>query len=224
MPPVRRPLVRGTHLRAGASALGLALLAACGSKDPGNVPPEKLVNRPLITPGLAGQQIAVLPLTLLLVDEQTAADAPFTERRRALTWGDSLVGRSLQDRAPEVNWVLPAELRKLARRSPGVVVDPDQMGQAILRAPSLKITPDPLRSELRSLTAVAGGRFVLVPAGLNLERTAGGLVKASLWLVMVDARTGLMPFRTLAEGEAGTPSAAVRGALASVLPVEGIGE
>ena len=224
MPSVRRVLVRGSHLRAGAAALGLALLAACGGKNPGDVPPEKLVNRPLITPGLAGQQIAVLPLTLLLVDEQMAAVAPFTDRRRALTWGDSLVGRSLQDRAPEVNWVLPAELRKLARRSPGVVVDPDQMGQAILRAPSLKVTPDPLRSELRSLIAVAGGRFVLVPAGVNLERTPEGLVKASLWLVIVDARTGLIPFRTLAEGEAATPPAAVGVALASVLPVEGLGK
>ena len=86
--------------------------------------------------------------------------APYRDRRAALLWADSLIGDAFTGRAPEVRWVLPAELRKVARRSPGIVGDPDQMGQATLRSPKLREVPDPLRSSLRNLMAVVGGRAV----------------------------------------------------------------
>ena len=42
-----------------------------------------------------------------------------TASRTALLWADSLIGEAFTGLAPEVRWVLPAELRKVARRSPG---------------------------------------------------------------------------------------------------------
>src|SRR3989441_10767368 len=51
------------------------------------------------------------------------------------------------------------------------------MGTAILlRGGKLEVVPDPLRSELRTLAALAGsggGRYVLVPAGLIYRRGPG---------------------------------------------------
>src|SRR5256885_3948888 len=49
---------------------------------------------------------------------------------------------------------------------------PDQMATAVLRVESITQVPDPLRSQLRTLAAVAGsgGRFVVVPAALIYRR------------------------------------------------------
>jgi isocitrate dehydrogenase (NAD+) len=112
---------------------------------------------PVPVEGLAGQQVALVPLTLVATDPAAQPDtvfAPLKDRRATLTWADSLIGEAFVGRAPEVNWVLPPALRKIARRSPGIVDDPDQMGQAMLRATRLREVPDPLRSSLRTLMAV----------------------------------------------------------------------
>ena len=122
-----------------------------------------------------GQNVALMPITLVAPDPALQADtvyAPYRDRRTALMWADSLIGDAFTGRAPEVRWVLPAELRKVARRSPGIVGDPDQMGQAALRSPKLRELPDPLRSSLRNLMAVVGGRVVDGP-GLDRLRPRG---------------------------------------------------
>ena len=74
----------------------------------------------------------------------------YRDRRATLTWADSVIGEAFVSRSPEVKWVLPPALRKVARRSPGIVGDPDQMGQAMLRAPKLRTCPS--RSAPRSGT------------------------------------------------------------------------
>jgi hypothetical protein len=129
---------------------------------------------PLPTAGLAAQQVDVLPITLLVAEEELHWDTLLADHRAALTRADSIVGALLVARAPEVTWVLPAELRRAARRAPGIAPDPDRMGTAILfRGGELDVVPDPLRSELRTLAALAGAggsRYALVPAGLVFRR------------------------------------------------------
>src|SRR5207245_3246302 len=100
------------------------------------------------------------------------------ERRAAPARGDSVIGTLLKTRAPEGTWLLPDELRRAARRAPGIAPDPDQMGTALLLRGGGReeMVRDPLRSELRTLAALVGaggGRFMLVPAGLVLWRTGG---------------------------------------------------
>jgi len=144
----------------------------------------------------------------------------------ALAKSDSVIGTLLTTRAPEVTWLLPDELRRAARRAPGIAPDPDQMGTAILLRGGGReeIVPDPLRYELRTLAALVGaggGRFVLVPAGLVFRRSGGPAdgrtggaaarptarppdrpsATAELTVVMVDVRTGRVGFRTVARGE-----------------------
>jgi hypothetical protein len=173
---------------------------------------------------------------LFAADEGLHWQAQLADRRSALTRADSIIGALLAARAPEVTWVLPSELRRAARRAPGVAPDPDQLGTALLfRARSLKVVPDPLRSELRTLSALAGSgsaRYALLPVGLVFVRPrtqagtqpatqpagAGGAGTAELTVVITDVRTGVIGFRTVARGDGDDPWSALTRAMKSLTP------
>lgn len=205
--------------------IGPCLLVSCAApiqaqRDEPKDPPV----RTLATSALAGQVIAVLPLTLVVAEPALESDsvyARYRDRRAALLRADSLVGEGLRSRGPEVNWVLPPQLRKIARRSAGVVDDPDQMGQAILRSPNLEKVPDPLRSSIRTLVALAGGRMALVPASLGFGPEPDGQIRADLSLVLADSRSGKVLWRSQAFGRGASPDQALNAAMAAVLPLAG---
>lgn len=202
--------------------IGLVALLACRLNAQDGPKPESPVTT-LATAPLAGQTITVLPLTLVVADPALESDtlyAAYRDRRLALLRADSLVGAGFQARGPEVNWVFPPELRKLARRSAGVVDDPDQMGQAILRG-RMERVPDRLRSSIRGLVAVAGGRMAMVPASLGFGPESNGRIRADLTLVLVDSRSGKILWRSLAHGRGATPDQALNAAVAAVLPLSG---
>jgi hypothetical protein len=183
---------------------------------------QKVPALPVPSQGLAGQQVALVPLTLVATDPAFQSDTLFNayrDRRATLTWADSVIGEAFVSRSPEVKWVLPPALRKVARRSPGIVGDPDQMGQAMLRAPKLKDVPEPLRASLRNLMAVVGGRVAMVPAALSFSPDSGR-VRASLSLVAADTRAGKIVWRSTALGTGSTPAAALTAALYGILPLE----
>jgi hypothetical protein len=208
-----------TKRPAGYTA-GLLMLLAASLHAQGTtavLPPV----RPLATAALAGQTVAVLPLTLVVADPTLESDslyARYKNRQAALLRADSLVGEGFLARSPEVNWVLPPQLRKIARRAAGVVEDPDQMGQAILRSPKMEKVPDPLRSSIRGLVALAGGRLALVPASLGFGPEPNGQIRADLSLVLTDSRSGKVLWRTVAYGRGASPDQALNAAMAAVLP------
>ncbi|MGH7644993.1 MAG: hypothetical protein ACREMR_05355, partial [Gemmatimonadales bacterium] len=177
---------------------------------------------PLPTAGLAGQQVLLLPLTLVAAEEALHWDAIIADRRGTLAKGDSVIASLIPGRAPEVSWVLPAALRRAARRAAGVAADPDQMGTAILRAEDLSLVPDPLRSQLRTLTALAGtGRYALVPAALVFRKSkaaAAGVATAELTVVLVDVRLGKVGVQTIAHGEGDDPWTALTRAVKALTP------
>lgn len=187
--------------------------------------PEPLPAVPMLPiQALASKTVGVLPLTLLVADPTLQSDplySAYKDRRGGLHRADSLISEALVGRGPEVHWVLPPELRKMARRSAGFVPEPDEMGQAVLRAPKLVVIPDPLRSSLRSLLAIADGRIALVPAALGFGPEPDGRIRADLSLVVGDARTGKVMWRSLALGRGKTPDEALKAALAAVLPFAG---
>jgi hypothetical protein len=213
------------------SPAGLALLVALavpscagGQQVPvAAAAPDKPVAM-LPTASMTGQTVAILPITLVVADPALQSDsvyAGYRDRRAALAQADSLISEGIVARAAEVNWVPPRELRKMARRSAGYLADPDQMGQAVLRGPKVATIPDPLRSSLRSLMAVAGGRLALVPASLGFGPDSAGLIRADLSLVLADSRSGKVLWRSLALGRGKTPDEAVNAAIAAVLPLDG---
>jgi hypothetical protein len=235
--------IRGAHtiLRAVTNALQIkslvrgtwcvvtsATLAACPHRS-GTLTPEPTA--PLPTAGIASQQVGVLPLTLVAAEDSLHWDTALGERRVALAKSDSIIGTLLKTRAPEVSWLLPDELRRVARRAPGIAPAPDQMGTAILFHPTKQepeMVADPLRSELRTLAALAGGgRYALVPAGLTFRRKSqppaapppGRLTAtAELTVVLVDVRTGRVGFRTIARGDGDDPWSALTRAVKSLTP------
>lgn len=156
---------------------------------------------------------------MVIAERPLSVEAPFTDRVATLRWADSLLGYALENRAPDVSWVLPPELRRVAHRAPGVAPDPDRMGQSVMGAPKLDFMPDPLRSYARSLVALAGGRMLLIPAAISFTPAAQGGVRAELAIVMADARNGRVTWRTLVTGEGATPAAAVEAALKVMLPL-----
>jgi hypothetical protein len=163
--------------------------------------------------------VTVTPLTLVVAVDTLSQVPPFGDRPATLAWADSMVATLLTERGPDVKWVLPPELRKIARRAPSLAPDPDRMGQSMLRERSVETVPDPLRGKLRSLAALVGGRFIFVPASLTLLPEPSGLVRAELWLALVDSRTGKVVWRTLTWAEAATPPRALRAALEHALPL-----
>ena len=212
-----------------ALCVGLIALLACRlNAQDGSKPKPEVGSKPqpevrtLATGPLAGQTIAVLPLTLVVADPAIESDslyARYRERRAGLLHADSLLNEEIKARSPEVNWVFPPQLRKIARRSAGFVEDPDQMGQAVLRSPDFSKVPDPLRSSLRGLVALVDGRLALVPASLGFGPEPNGQIRADLTLVLADARSGKILWRSLAYGRGASPDQALDAAVAAVLPV-----
>jgi hypothetical protein len=202
-----------TFLVTTALTLVLALPLAAQEAPPPPVPVHSL----------GGQDVAVLPITLVAFDPAFDADTSFAryrDHRATLTWADSVIGGALTQRAPEVKWVLPPRLRKLARRAAGLVDDPDEMGQAMLRSPKLKEVPEQLQASLRNLTSLINGRIVFVPAALGFGKEADGRVRAELSLVAADARSGRILWRSVPSGTGSTPDAALAETLAAVLPLD----
>ena len=192
-------------------------LVGCGHKSQTPTPQP---TAPLPTAGIAAQQVAITPLTLLVAEDSLHWQGQLGERRAALARADSIIGSLLKARAPEVTWLGPDELRRAARHAPGIAPDPDQMGTALLLRGGRgdpEVVPDPLRHELRTLAALVGaggGRFTLVPAGLVFKRPG----TAELTIVIVDVRTGRVGFRTVARGEGSDPWEALARAVKNLTP------
>lgn len=217
--PISRQLL---NLCVAASALALTVGCGRASAQQDRQPkPEKFDNNALSVVPLSGQQVALLPITIVVADtsiERDSSYAAFRGRAAALSRTDSLITESFQMRAPEITWIPPNELRRIARRAPGMLSDPGTYGQAMLRSPKLEQVPDALGANLRKLVALSGGRMVFVPAALGFSRDDAGLVRADLSLVLVDTRRNTIVWRSQAHGTGAGPDEALTAALATVFP------
>lgn len=206
------------------------IAAGCGSKPkPETKVPPLPVTSPLPTTGLSGQSVVVLPLTLVAIDDSLHWVLP--DRHPTLLHADSLIGEMLMARSPEVAWVPASEVRRAAHHAPGIATSPDQLGTAVLRVEHLTTVPDPLRGQVRTLAALAGGgggRYVFIPVALifRLPPAAPGVPRpagthtglAELSLVVADIRTGIIQWRTMAIGEGDDPWTALTHAMKSLTP------
>jgi hypothetical protein len=194
----------------------LAGAAACGGGRPAEAGPAPTA--PLPTAGLAGQRVAIFPLTLVVTDEALPWRDAVGARRAALDRADSLLVELLRERAPEVTWVAPGQLRQAARRNAGAFADPDQMATALLRSPSFRQMPDPLWSQMRTLVAAVGDRYVMVPAALVFVPGTVNAGRAELTVVLADVRSGAIGWRTVANAEGAEPWDAFRRAVRALTP------
>jgi hypothetical protein len=192
-----------------------ACAVGCAPSTPADGTPVPAL--PLPVSAMVGVEVVVYPLTMVLGEAELGWDDALTPRDSALRVADSLIAQALTERTPEVMWVLPDELRRVARRAPGLLVDPDRMATATLRH-NLSKTPDPLQSQMRSLTGAAGDRLSLVPASLLFFREPDGTGRAELSIVLVDVRLGDIWWRSVVRGTGSDPWTALRVALETLAP------
>lgn len=188
----------------------LALPASAQHGKPKPKPAPALLLAPL-----TGQPIPVLPITYVVADSGVPG-LPAT-RTEQLSWIDSVFDSDLMAHGPEATWLPPSELRRVSRRAPEFVKDPSQMSQAVMRFDNLKVVPDPLLANLRMLVALTNSRFVMIPAAMRFSRDSAG-VSLEAVLVVADARSGAIAWRSFPVVAAPTAAAAIDGVVARVLP------
>ena len=198
-----------------AGLWSVMVVLGCGGSQTEGTPAPAL---PLPLSAMAGVEVVVYPLTLILGEAGLEWDDALSPRDSALGIADSLLAAALTERTPEVMWILPAELRRIARRAPGILVDPDRVATASLRHDLAKI-PDPLRSQMRSLTGAVGDRLSLVPASLLFYLEPDGTGRAELTMVLADVRLGDIWWRSVVTGNGSDPWTALREALETLAPV-----
>ena len=163
------------------------LVAGCGSKPPATAPAPALSLE-----GLSAQKIAVLP-AFTIIAGQDGWSAPARRSIATLRALDAQVDSALQERGVGRSWVFPAELQRSYQHNPTYATDPYQLGEEPLRSPTLEVgsrLPDPLASQLRTLTALTDTRFVLAPIELRVQQLATDSTRGdgALKLAVLDAR------------------------------------
>ncbi|HKP28533.1 MAG TPA: hypothetical protein VJU15_03990 [Gemmatimonadales bacterium] len=163
----------------------------------------------LVRESLAGQNVPVMPITMITRDT-SVTDSLFHQSRPVLMgWADSVLAEALILAAPEISWLYGAELNRVARRGAGMLPEPAKMGQAILRSEKMKTVPDPTRSNFRMLAALAGGRYIFVPASVAFGHDSTGALMATLAAALTDTRSGAVLWHTLAIGRGENPREAL---------------
>jgi len=163
----------------------------------------------LVRESLAGQNVPVMPITMIMRDT-TVSDSVFLQARTVVMgWADSVLAEALTLAAPEISWLYGTELNRVARRGAGMLPEPAKMGQAILRSEKMKTVPDPTRSNFRTLAALAGGRFIFVPASVFFGHDSTGTLMATLTAALTDTRTGAVLWHANAIGRGANPGQAL---------------
>ena len=200
-----------------AATLAIVVMMSSGCAHAQQTPKQP---KPLPAPALFLAPISSLPIPVLpvtyLVSDSSVPGLP-ASRSAQLAWADSVIADGLAEHGPEAHWILPAELRRVTRHAPGMVADPDHMTQAVMRLTNLSKVPDPLLANLRMLIALTGSRVVFIPAALRFTMVPEG-VKVEATLVLADARSGQVPWRSNPVATAPTAAAALAATIARILP------
>ena len=113
------PLKNKNLVRGAWCVVAVSTALSCGPKKKSDEKPtpEPPPTAPLPTAGLAGQRVPIWPLGLVGAEDTLKWDWVTADRRATLDKCDSILATLLGARAPEVTWVYPTELRRIARRA-----------------------------------------------------------------------------------------------------------
>ncbi len=151
---------------------GALVASACGG---GPQPPPQAGDFRGGIPDLSGMSVMVLPVQ----SSTRLSGAP-----------DPELAFALDDRAPEVSWLMPTRLREVLARSPGVRVALDALEvSSFLRGEVTRIG-DPLWGDLLRLAAVTDAEMALIPVMVRSAPTADGTAVAiEITAVLLNARS-----------------------------------
>lgn len=181
--------------------------------------------------------MAVLPVQAVTPLPSGAWPGGATSRADARSRMDGEMTFALSESEAASRWTGPQDLVRMLERNPTVDTDPRQLAVRSLAGlePGEDRIAEPLHSQLRRISALAGTRLVLVPLSLEWRAAAeadepgaddavpeggsGGTDgRAALRLALVDTRAGLLLWRGELTGQPSPPdSSAALATLASGL-------
>ncbi len=185
-----------------------------------------------------GTPVVVLPVQAVepLPGGAWPADAATAEE--ALRAMDAELEFALADRRGAENWALPSALRRSLKRNPILAVNPDRLAyQGLIKRPDARDQIyEPLHGELRTLAALFGTRFLMLPLLLRVERVPEGEKdpvdeltcpddveprRAGLLIALIDIRRSAVMWHGTVSGGAVCPdSGALLASLATVIARE----
>lgn len=193
-------------LRLLLGAVAATTLACGASQQPETPPTPKPAARPLA--GLVSEKIVITPTFALHVAPVLGWESRVGRRDEVLRQLDSDIVATLTDRGLRRRWVFPADLVHSYRLNPTYATDPYDLAEQPLRSPGFEggsPLPEPLASQLRTISALTDGRFILMPVELRLERAGTGTAgRAVLRLMLIDSR--LSQARWVGEAKSDTTS------------------
>ncbi len=166
---------------------------------------------------LGGQTVLVLPVQYVQRVPGGWVGGAVNEREAARQ-ADTELSFALDERGGRAVWVKPDQQVETLRRRPGIEVDPYGLSAGVARAEGadLKDVKDPLRSEIRMLTALFDCRYVILPLEILYvaeEETQSGQLGIKTYLI--DSRRGQVLWYGVIGGAEGQPPASA-GALAAL--------
>ena len=127
---------------------------------------------------------------------------------------DDELADQLRKRGVNSNWTFARELSQSADRNGGLAGDPRQLSaQGIRRNPAGDTPlPEPLASQIRTLVALTSARFAVLPIETRVD-TRNGERKASVRMMLIDARTARILWVSDIEGASSRDPAIVSEAM-----------
>ena len=111
---------------------------------------------------------------------------------------------ALTGRGSQVLWTLPAELRSILRRSPGVQVPIDGLPVGMFLQTEVDRVGDPLFGYLRRLGALTGADLALIPVEIRYRAAADTIPGATeIAAALLNARNGRVFWFGVVEGQGG---------------------
>jgi hypothetical protein len=207
--------------RYAVSIVLLASLAGCPGSHTSRTSPDDAFSRipvsPLPIASTSGSSVLLLTLGGLVLGDTTALPELAAQRAQLTTAAYVQLDSALRRDARDVEWQGLEEQRRTVHRNPTLGLEPDRFATAYLIEPSMGQVPDPLFAQIRTLAAITGARYAVIPAGARLTKATGGY-RGEYVLVAADVRTGTVLWRGRAVGQpAATPEAALASAAGTVV-------
>jgi len=153
---------------------------------------------------LSAEPLVVLPLQALRLTVPEWSANVGDQRAYLATVSDE-IAFAVRERAFKGKWAFPEDLARAARRNPGYAPDPYTIDVAPLapvqRDPN-KIIAEPLAGQLRAFAGLFNGRYALIPIEMRLAPDTSGGGRASVHLVVVDARAARITWMGDVSGDA----------------------
>jgi hypothetical protein len=170
-----------------AAVAGVFLLYGCASSSSSKESAEPVMS-PLA--GMIGRQMLVLPAQYLSISNANGGWDIVPAGAALLPILDEEITDQFRKRGVKNNWTFARQITESADRNGGLAGNPRELSAQGIRRMKAGDTPlpEPLASEIRGLVALTSARFAVVPLEVHFD-TRGGLSKASLRVLLIDART-----------------------------------